>query len=217
MFDKEIDEIAAKYNHPELLRTKRVCLGHFAINIVPFQNEFVDKPCKFLEIGVNSGQTTHWMLLHFMKHQKSEAWGIDPWDLFPGNFNRRTFAQTLISIEKLKKYWGKKLHYIKGFSEDVLRDWDLHDMDDDFFDIIYIDGAHDALHVMQDFVLAWPLLKVNGIMIFDDYILRSTDEVQKAVDLILLSLSAIPGKFGRHERAKLLFKNQSVGIRKIAK
>lgn len=208
MFDKEIEEAAAKYNHPELLATKRNCLGHFAVNIVKYQDEFKDKPCKFLEIGVNRGQTTHWMLLHFMKHPASQAWGIDPWNLCPGNFRRRNFPQILASVSKLTKFWMDKLCYIKGFSEDVLRKIPTHGIQEkNFFDIIYIDGGHNVLQVMQDFILTWPLLKVNGIMIFDDYILRSTFDVKTAVDFILENMIKC-----KHE---LLFKNQSVGIRKL--
>ena len=38
------------------------------------------------------------------------------------------------------------------------------------FDFIYIDGSHKAPDVLSDIVMAWPLLKVGGIMVFDDYL-----------------------------------------------
>lgn len=37
------------------------------------------------------------------------------------------------------------------------------------FDFIYIDGNHNAPHPLEDAVLAFPLLKVGGILAFDDY------------------------------------------------
>jgi predicted O-methyltransferase YrrM len=37
------------------------------------------------------------------------------------------------------------------------------------FDFIYIDGDHTANTVLSDAVLSWELLKVGGIMAFDDY------------------------------------------------
>jgi len=37
------------------------------------------------------------------------------------------------------------------------------------FDWIYVDGRHDYDGVLADFTAAWPLLKVNGYMVFDDY------------------------------------------------
>jgi predicted O-methyltransferase YrrM len=38
------------------------------------------------------------------------------------------------------------------------------------FDLIYIDGSHEAPDVLSDAVLAFPLLRVGGVMIFDDYL-----------------------------------------------
>ena len=37
------------------------------------------------------------------------------------------------------------------------------------FDIIFIDASHEANDVILDAVLSWRLLKVEGILIFDDY------------------------------------------------
>ena len=37
------------------------------------------------------------------------------------------------------------------------------------FDIIYIDGIHDALQVDRDINNAWNFLNLNGIMICDDF------------------------------------------------
>jgi predicted O-methyltransferase YrrM len=37
------------------------------------------------------------------------------------------------------------------------------------FDLIYIDGCHERTPVLNDSVLAWPLLRIGGIMIWDDY------------------------------------------------
>jgi predicted O-methyltransferase YrrM len=38
------------------------------------------------------------------------------------------------------------------------------------FDFIYIDGSHLAKDVLTDACMAWPLLKKDGIMAFDDYL-----------------------------------------------
>jgi predicted O-methyltransferase YrrM len=38
------------------------------------------------------------------------------------------------------------------------------------FDLIYVDGSHQAPDVLSDALLAFNLLRVNGVMIFDDYI-----------------------------------------------
>jgi predicted O-methyltransferase YrrM len=38
------------------------------------------------------------------------------------------------------------------------------------FDLIYIDGSHQAPDVLTDAVLSFQLLRVGGVMIFDDYL-----------------------------------------------
>ncbi|MCA3363470.1 MAG: class I SAM-dependent methyltransferase [Roseomonas sp.] len=38
------------------------------------------------------------------------------------------------------------------------------------FDLIFIDGSHEAHDVLADAVMAFPLLRVGGTLIFDDYI-----------------------------------------------
>jgi predicted O-methyltransferase YrrM len=40
------------------------------------------------------------------------------------------------------------------------------------FDFIYIDGSHIAKDVLTDACMAWPLLKKDGMMAFDDYLWR---------------------------------------------
>jgi predicted O-methyltransferase YrrM len=37
------------------------------------------------------------------------------------------------------------------------------------FDLIYVDGSHTLAGTLQDTVLAWPMLKQGGIIIWDDY------------------------------------------------
>ena len=37
------------------------------------------------------------------------------------------------------------------------------------FDIIYVDGTHEALQVERDINNSWKFLNLNGIMICDDY------------------------------------------------
>eukprot|EP00198_Chlamydomonas_reinhardtii_P007168 XP_001696504.1 predicted protein [Chlamydomonas reinhardtii] len=37
------------------------------------------------------------------------------------------------------------------------------------FDLVYIDGSHMRADVISDAVMSWPLLKVGGLLVFDDY------------------------------------------------
>jgi hypothetical protein len=38
------------------------------------------------------------------------------------------------------------------------------------FDAIYVDGWHTAYGALADAVMAWPRLKLGGLMVFDDYL-----------------------------------------------
>lgn len=72
----------------------------------------------------------------------------------------------------------KNIKFTQGKSGDVLRS---STFTDNIADYIYIDGSHLAIDVLTDAVLAWPLLKENGILIFDDYGwgAHTNDEKQK--------------------------------------
>jgi hypothetical protein len=66
-------------------------------------------------------------------------------------------------IENVKPYIDR-VEVIQGTSQSALKELCEHQ-----FDFIYIDGSHLAKNVLEDAVLAFPLLKEGGIMIFDDY------------------------------------------------
>ena len=54
--------------------------------------------------------------------------------------------------------------------------------EDEFFDIIYIDGNHEPEYVLEDAVLCFRKLKHGGIMIFDDYGWGGPDLTQRGID-----------------------------------
>ena len=46
------------------------------------------------------------------------------------------------------------------------------------FDLIYIDGSHHSDDVMLDAIRAFQMLKVNGLIIFDDYFWNYYSRIQ---------------------------------------
>ena len=79
--------------------------------------------------------------------------------------------------------------------------------EDDYFDIIYIDGNHESEYVLEDAVLSFRKLKPNGIMIFDDYGWGGPDLTIRGIDGFLN---------GYHKRImKLGERDTQVFIRKI--
>jgi len=39
-----------------------------------------------------------------------------------------------------------------------------------YFDLIYIDGSHDAVNVLEDAILSFKLVRKGGLIVFDDYL-----------------------------------------------
>lgn len=62
------------------------------------------------------------------------------------------------------------VHKFKGTSEFHLSSLVAQSQMQGFFDLIYVDADHSAKAVLRDAVLAWPLLRKGGVMVFDDYL-----------------------------------------------
>jgi len=155
-------------------------------NMEPYICEF-QKPVKAMEIGVFEGQSSKWIIENLCSHEDSMLIGIDPY--------------VDISLPKMM--------FIKDYSQNVM-------LKNEFwqdFDFIHIDGHHTVISVMRDFVFTWPLLKVDGIMVFDDYGMKFRDGVKVAVDTILHGLGK---QKWRESKCELLFVGYQIGIRKIA-
>jgi len=65
--------------------------------------------------------------------------------------------------------YGKKVKLFKGRSQEILRYGGFIPPLLQPYDFVYIDGSHKAVDVLEDAVLSFRLLKVGGLMMFDDY------------------------------------------------
>jgi predicted O-methyltransferase YrrM len=86
----------------------------------------------------------------------------------------------------------------------------------DPFDLIYIDGSHTAADVMTDAVMAFQLLRVGGVMIFDDYLWSM--EPPHAADPLnapKLAIDAFTVAFARKVRVLPTFPNEQCYVEKI--
>jgi predicted O-methyltransferase YrrM len=130
-------------------------------------------PQKILEIGSYEGAATCY-LIDRLKGSQLEIHCIDTWAggvehtgvnmshveaRFHHNIN--TAAQNAI----LKP----DMHIYKGYSDLELSRF-LAAGYRNYFDFVYIDGSHQSPDVLCDAVLAFRLLRVGGVMAFDDYL-----------------------------------------------
>lgn len=113
-------------------------------------------PCQLLEIGSLEGGSALWMADNLLSHPDSRVMCIDIW---PKPIRERHFNRN----QKLCKR-GDQIIKRKGYSFDQLLALRVS-----CFDFIYIDGSHEGRDVIQDWILAYPLLKSKGLLCFDDY------------------------------------------------
>jgi predicted O-methyltransferase YrrM len=124
-----------------------------------------------LEIGVFEGKSTLWLLENIVTGRASSIVCMDK--VFRANFLANMAA------------FRHRIKLIKNYSQVALRD---PAFSKPVFDIIYVDGGHRAQDVLEDAILSFRALKKNGIMIFDDYLLkkdRRIDEPKMAIDAFL--------------------------------
>ncbi|MGL4239310.1 class I SAM-dependent methyltransferase [Tabrizicola sp.] len=127
----------------------------FSHNIRRFEAQLMHlagTPCRVLEIGCHEGQATCWMLRKIATHQDSSIDCID----IRTNENFWPNVSETGGLNRVTLYRGCSF-------EMMFRLPLLH------YDFVYVDASHWTQNVLEDGVLGFRLLKVGGIMAFDDY------------------------------------------------
>jgi predicted O-methyltransferase YrrM len=125
-----------------------------------------------LEVGSFEGRSTVYLVEQIRKHSNApiEIHCIDTWqggaehagidfDSVEGRYDRnmKKLVDSTFDLTICKR---------KGLSSVSLAEYFLHCT---LFDFIYIDGSHVPSDVFLDAALAFKLLRVGGVLIFDDY------------------------------------------------
>ena len=158
----------------------------FSYNIPIWQqylNTYKDKEnIRVLEIGSYQGRSTIWLLENILTHPTSRITCIDT---FLGSDEHSKIQKENIwetfnyNINKFKN----KVNIVTGYSQTILRGM----FEKEIYDMIYIDGDHKGYSVLEDAILSFPLLKKNGLMIFDDY---AWDHVPNELDRPKVGIAA---------------------------
>ncbi len=126
----------------------------------------VGKPnLRFLEIGCFEGRTSLWLIESVLTDESSHLVTIDTFqgseEFGPMGLDGNSFARFEHNLGAHIDS-GKVIPMV-GRSDELLRTMRQP------VDFVYVDGSHFAADVLSDAVLAWPLLKSGGVMVFDDY------------------------------------------------
>jgi hypothetical protein len=158
-----------------------------------------DKQLRILEIGAWEGRGSIFLLNFFPRSH------VTCMDIFMlGN-------EALFDTNVMETYTGR---VEKIAARSVVGLDRLATSQRDPFDLIYVDGSYERDDVMTDSILAWRLLKVGGVLIWDDYELISAmpgyfieDQNPKpAIDLFL--------SWRKHE-LEVLHSDYQVIVRKL--
>ena len=136
-------------------------------------------PTKILEIGSYEGASACYLIDKYSESNCIEMHCIDNWE---GGLEHKIGGEAMTdmsSVEKnflhnvtISKEHSKSevsLHIHKGPSDLKLAEM-LASGKKNYFDLIYIDGSHQAPDVLCDAILSFRLLRIGGVIIFDDYL-----------------------------------------------
>jgi hypothetical protein len=176
-----------------------------ATNWFPFLTPNPSVPIRYAEIGAFYGANLISVAETYGKHPESVLIAIDPWIDYADYPEYKGQQMTIYdaftkNMETCKL--SDRVTVKRGYSNEV-----LPTLEDNSFDIIYIDGNHEPEYVLEDAVLAFRKLKVGGYLIFDDYGWGGPDLTKRGIDGFMN---------GYHKRILVLGERESqVFIRKI--
>ena len=149
----------------------------------PVWDQFIpDLPAgRVLEVGSYEGASACYLIEQLGARAPLEIHCVDPWegtanfagtDVDMSEVEARFRRNTGLLVERSRHPVTLEIH--KGLSRMVLARL-LTQKGQGYFDLVYIDGSHEAPDVLADAVLGFALLRRHGIMVFDDYLWRGGD------------------------------------------
>jgi hypothetical protein len=136
-----------------------------------------------LQIGVFEGADLVWCCQQLLKHPGSRALAIDPWDPMPPKWPADKIQAVEARAHANLAPWADKVKLVKAYSQEYL----VHTPPAKRFDLMVIDGDHDAKMVFQDASLSLALAKPGAWMVFDDVrnARRKRNHVQQGIERFL--------------------------------
>ena len=147
--------------HQKYLETKKTSTDYFSLNAY-YWNSIINshfKEFSYLEIGSWEGNSALYILKNF---RTKNVICVDIWDRYNDEYkehNLKNFENFKSNLSEFKE----RFSYFKNTSNEFF----IKNVEK--FDIIYIDGWHEAPQVYKDINNSWDCLNINGIIICDDY------------------------------------------------
>ena len=133
-----------------------------------FLAQFKGKPVSFLQLGAFTGDATTWLLENILTHLDATLTDVDTWEgsdepahdvmdfsLVEQVYNSKGLIPSAVESGRLDKFKGTTDEFFKRNVR--------------LYDFIYVDADHTSYGVLKDAVNSYEVLKVDGILGFDDY------------------------------------------------
>jgi predicted O-methyltransferase YrrM len=136
-------------------------------------------PERILEVGSYEGNCTTYLIETIASRKSVDIHCIDTWE---GGIEHKTGGAIETNMTEVEARFQRNIKTAicrasheatitihKGLSSRQLPKL-LAEGKQSYFDLIYIDGSHQAPDVLFDAILAFELLRDQGIIVFDDYL-----------------------------------------------
>ncbi|MBI1239990.1 MAG: class I SAM-dependent methyltransferase [Alphaproteobacteria bacterium] len=134
------------------------------------------KPTTLLEIGSYEGASACFLIEFLGATSPIELHCVDTWE---GSLEHKAVGDDMAAVEQrfhanIAIARGKAANPVdlvvhKGRSDEVLAHL-IVEGKRNHFDFVYVDGSHQAPDVLVDAALAFKLVRVGGVIAFDDYL-----------------------------------------------
>lgn len=187
----------------------------FSHNIPSLNAIFQDiiQPKRILEIGSFEGLSTVYFIEKALQYNDEiEIFCIDSWEggqEHTGRFDMSAVEERFeYNVTQLLNFVGdqKRVNAVKlkGYSHQQMIDL-LAKGYENYFDLIYVDGSHEAPDVLLDALLAHRLAKIGGVIVFDDYLWSPKQEMED--DHYLLVKPAVDHYVNTYQRKVKVIQN----------
>lgn len=147
-------------------------------NLMPKEN-----PRRILEIGSFEGSSACYLIDTLAARYPLELHCVDTWE---GGVEHQAGGGFENAMSEVERRFRSNIEIVRARAAHPV-DLQVHKTTSDlalaglvaqgkggYFDFIYIDGSHQAPDVLLDAILAFKLLRVGGILAFDDYLWNET-------------------------------------------
>ncbi len=135
---------------------------NFTNMLAPFKGQ---PNLNFLQLGAYTGDASVWLMDNILTDSASTLTDIDTWE------GSQEVAHESIDFNQVYNFYKNRTEKYNNCYHHRLTTWQyLRFHPDDFvYDFIYIDADHTAVGTLLDAELSWDLLRVGGLLAFDDY------------------------------------------------